>query len=106
MEVAIEDAKQVFATGQARNRAARAVGRTIPFQLACQAVTVTWYATACHHPADVDAHRASAPWYTSKAQPSTADIMLTSSSSRSALVSLRCRRCCSDGGRTVQLTDA
>jgi DDE superfamily endonuclease len=74
VEVAIEDAKQVFATGQARNRAALAVGRTIPFQLACQAVTVTWYATAGHHPADVDAHRASAPWYTSKAQPSTADM--------------------------------
>ena len=74
IEVAIEDARQVFGAGQARNRTARAVDRTVPFQLACQAVAVTWYATAGHHPADVDSHRARAPWYTSKTQPSTADM--------------------------------
>jgi hypothetical protein len=34
----------------------------------------TWYATAGHHPADVDEHRARAPWYTTKARPSTADM--------------------------------
>ena len=72
--MAIEDSKQIFAAGQARNRTARAVERTIPFQLACQAVAVTWYATVGHDPADVDGHRFRAPWYTSKAQPSTADI--------------------------------
>jgi hypothetical protein len=44
-----------------------------PFQLACQAITVTWYATAGHHPADVEDHRTRAPWYTAKTQPSTAD---------------------------------
>jgi hypothetical protein len=57
IEVAIEDARQVFGTGHARNRTARAVERTIPFQLA-----------------DVADHRARAPWYTTKAQPSTADM--------------------------------
>jgi hypothetical protein len=31
IEVAIEDAKQVYGTGQARNRAACAVERTVPF---------------------------------------------------------------------------
>jgi hypothetical protein len=41
IEVAIEDAKQEFGTGQARNRTANAVRRTIPFQLACQAITAT-----------------------------------------------------------------
>ena len=46
IEIAIEDSKQVFGTGQARNRTAAAVKRTIPFQTACQAVAVTWYATA------------------------------------------------------------
>ena len=74
IETAIEDAKQVFGTGQARNRTARAVERTVPFQLACQSIAVTWYATAGHNPADVDGHRARAPWYTSKARPSTADM--------------------------------
>jgi hypothetical protein len=75
IEVAIEDARQVFGTGQARNRAARAVERTVPFQLACQAIATCWYATAGHDPADIDAHRARAPWYTTKAHPSTADML-------------------------------
>jgi hypothetical protein len=74
IEVAIEDARQVFGAGQAHNRTARAVERTVPFQLACQAIATTWYATAGHHPADVEDHRARAPWYTAKAQPSTADM--------------------------------
>ena len=74
IEVAIEDARQVCGAGQARNRTARAVERTIPFQFACQAVATCWYASVGHDPADVAHHRARAPWYTTKAQPSTADM--------------------------------
>jgi hypothetical protein len=74
IEIAIEDAKQVFGTGQARNRTAAAVERTVPFQIACQAVAVTWYATAGHNPADLHERRSLAPWYTSKAESSTADM--------------------------------
>ena len=72
IEVAIGDARQVFGAGQARNRTARAVERTVPFPLACQAIATTWYATAGHHPADAEDHRARAPRHTTKAQPSTA----------------------------------
>ena len=74
IEVAVEDAKQLFGCGQARNRVAAAVERTVPFQLACQAIAILWYATAGHDPADVEDRRTSAPWYASKAQPSTADM--------------------------------
>jgi hypothetical protein len=74
IEVAIEDAKQLFGCGQARNRTAAAVERTIPFMLACQAIAVCWYAIAGHHPADTEARRLDAPWYTSKTEPSTADM--------------------------------
>jgi hypothetical protein len=49
--------------------------RTVPFQLACQAIATTWYATGGHDPADVADHRARAPWYTTKSQPSTADML-------------------------------
>jgi DDE superfamily endonuclease len=70
IEVAIEDARQVFGAGQARNRTAAAVERTVPFQ----AIATCWYATAGHDPADVADHRARAPWYPGKAQPSTADM--------------------------------
>jgi hypothetical protein len=51
------------------------VRRTIPFQLACKTLAMTWYATVGHDPADVQDHRARAPWYRSKAQPSTADML-------------------------------
>lgn len=74
IEVAIEDAKQIFGAGQARNRLAAAVHRTVPFTLACQSLAVLWYATAGHHPGDVAEHRARAPWYRTKAEPSTADM--------------------------------
>ena len=74
IEVAIEDARQLFGAGQARNRTAAAVERTVPFMLACQALTICWYATAGHHPADAGARRLDAPWYTSKTEPSTADM--------------------------------
>jgi DDE superfamily endonuclease len=74
IEVAIEDAKQLFGAGQARNRTARAVERTIPFMLACQALAVCWYATAGHHPADAGARRLDSPWYTTKTEPPTADM--------------------------------
>jgi hypothetical protein len=74
IEVAIEDARQVFGAGQAPSRTARAVERTIPFQLACQAIATCWYATAGHAPADTEDHRARAPWCTTKTQPSTADM--------------------------------
>jgi hypothetical protein len=75
IEVAIEDAKQIFGAGQARNRLAAAVHRTLPFTLACQSLAVLWYATAGHHPGDVAEHRARAPWYRTKAEPSTADMI-------------------------------
>jgi len=74
IETAIEDAKQIFGTGQARNRTARAVERTVPFQIACHAAAVTWYATIGHDPADLHERRTLAPWYTSKAEPATADM--------------------------------
>ena len=74
IEIAIEDAKQVFGAGQARNRTANAVRRTIPFQLACQTIATIWYATAGHDSADIDDRRIRAPWYTTKTEPSTADM--------------------------------
>jgi hypothetical protein len=75
IEVAIEDAKQLFGAGQARNRLAAAVRRTVPFALVAQSLTMLWYATAGHHPEDVTERRSQAPWYTTKSQPSTADMI-------------------------------
>lgn len=75
IEVAIEDAKQLVGVGQAHNRTARAVERTVPFGLACQTLAVCWYATTGHQPDDVAEHRARRPWYRTKTNPSTADML-------------------------------
>ena len=74
IEVAIEDAKQILGAGQARNRVAGAVRRTLPFTLICQTLAIIWYATAGYHPGDVTARRLDAPWYRTKTEPSTADM--------------------------------
>jgi hypothetical protein len=75
VEVAIYEAKQLVGVGQARNRVAAAVERTVPFGLACQTLAVCWYATAGHHPDDLTEHQTRAPWYRTKTHPSTADML-------------------------------
>ncbi len=75
IEVSYEDAKHVFGVGHARNRTSRAVQRTVPFQFLTMTLTILWYALAGHHPDVVAEHRARAPWYLSKANPSTADML-------------------------------
>ncbi|MCA1696381.1 MAG: transposase, partial [Actinobacteria bacterium] len=75
IEVAIEDAKQLFGAGQARNRLAAAVHRTIPFALITQTLTTLWYITTGYHPDDITERRDQAPWYPTKSQPSTADMI-------------------------------
>jgi hypothetical protein len=75
IEVAIEDAKQTFGVGQARNRLRAAVERTTPFALVISSLTVCWYSTTGHHPNDIDAARELAPWYRSKTQPSVLDML-------------------------------
>jgi hypothetical protein len=75
IEVCYEEAKHIYGVGDARNRAPKAVERTVPFQFLCMTLTTVWYAEAGHHPDVVSAHRARAPWYRSKTNPSTADML-------------------------------
>lgn len=75
IEVAYEDAKQLFGIGQARNRTEHAVRRTVPFQFLAMTLTLIWYALHGHGPDDVDEHRRRAPWYLTKATPSFADML-------------------------------
>jgi hypothetical protein len=75
IEVAIEDAKQTGGVGQARNRLRSAVERTVPFGLVVGSLAVCWYATAGHHPDDVEQARDVAPWYRDKTQPSVLDML-------------------------------
>jgi hypothetical protein len=38
-------------------------------------LTIVWYALHGHHPDDVAEHRARAPWYQTKTNPSFADML-------------------------------
>ncbi len=75
IEVCFEEGKQLAGVGHARNRTQRAVQRTVPFQFLCMTLTILWYALAGHHPADIAEHRARAPWYQTKTNPSFADML-------------------------------
>jgi SRSO17 transposase len=75
IEVSFEEAKGLAGVGDARNRTRRAVERTVPFQFVCMTLTIVWYALHGDHRADVEEHRARAPWYQTKANPSFADML-------------------------------
>lgn len=77
VEVCFREARQDAGVGQARNRTRRAVQRTVPFGLVCYSLAIVWYAQHGHHPADLAARRARAPWYQTKAAPSVADMLAT-----------------------------
>ena len=77
IEVTFFDVKNILGVGQARNRVTKAVERTVPFGLFCYSLLILWYHLHGHPTADVAHRRASAPWYGSKTEPATLD-MLTS----------------------------
>lgn len=75
IESAIENAKQHMGVGQARNRIRTAVERTVPFGMFTMTLIHLWYAAHGHHSADVAAHRARRPWYTTKTEPAFTDML-------------------------------
>jgi len=74
VEVLFEEARQVAGVGQARNRTAKAVQRTVPFGLVCVSLVVVWYVLHGQPAVDLAARRAAAPWYRHKHAVSFADM--------------------------------
>lgn len=77
VEVTFFDAKNILGVGQARNRVRKAVERTVPFGLICHSILILWYALHGHDQTDLTHRRANAPWYTTKTEPSTLDMLTT-----------------------------
>jgi hypothetical protein len=75
IEVTFFDAKHILGIGQARNRVRTAVERTVPFGLFCYSILVVWYALHGRATNDVATRRTAAPWYRSKTEPATADML-------------------------------
>jgi SRSO17 transposase len=76
IEVTFFDVKNILGVGQARNRATKAVQRTVPFGLFCYSILTIWYMLHGHDHTDATQRRASAPWYRSKTEPSTLDMLV------------------------------
>ena len=62
--------KQGLGVGDACNRTARAVERTVPFGFLIQTLLITWYARSASDPADIERRRRDCPWYLTKIAPS------------------------------------
>jgi DDE superfamily endonuclease len=75
IEVTFFDVKNILGVGQARNRVTKAVERTVPFGLFCHSLLIIWYALNGHAATDTAHRRAAAPWYRSKTEPSTLDML-------------------------------
>jgi hypothetical protein len=76
IEVCFRDAKQLSGVGEARNRTAKAVKRTVPLGFLCQALTIIWYALNGNPATDIKARRQHAPWYRHKRSPSYSDMLV------------------------------
>ncbi|MGW9033217.1 IS701 family transposase [Streptomyces sp. NPDC055722] len=75
IEVAVFDGKQFLGAGQARNRTRAAVERTVPFAMICTSLVPLWYSRFGDRAADVASRRCTAPWYTTKQDPSFEDML-------------------------------
>ncbi|MBV9312274.1 MAG: transposase, partial [Pseudonocardia sp.] len=76
IEVIFYDVKTILGVGEARNRVPKAVERTVPFGLLCYSILILWYALHGHDDTDPAARRIAAPWYRSKTEPSTFDMLI------------------------------
>lgn len=67
--------KQLPGAGDARNRAEKAVERTVPFAFLIQSLLTCWYARWGYDPAHIARRRVLCPWYRTKTEPSPADML-------------------------------
>jgi hypothetical protein len=77
IETMFFDVKNILGVGQARNRVQKAVERTVVFGLFCHTLLILWYALHGHPATDTAHRRAAAPWYRTKTEPSTLDMLTT-----------------------------
>lgn len=75
IEPANATGKQLLGAGDACNRVEKAVKRTVPFAFLVQSLLILWYARCAWDPADIDRRRRLCPWYTTKTEPSPADML-------------------------------
>jgi hypothetical protein len=87
VEQSIKDGKDLLGAGDAQNRLPVAVARTVPFAMLCQTILILWYHRAGTAEADIAAHRARRPWYTTKRHASLDDMLIAFRRARITIVS-------------------
>jgi hypothetical protein len=75
IEVAFHDGKNITGVGETQNRVEKAVQRSVPFTFMAQTITVLWYTSNANPETHVAERRRIAPWYTTKTDPSTMDML-------------------------------
>ncbi|HEX6526210.1 MAG TPA: transposase [Streptosporangiaceae bacterium] len=95
--------KQVTGAGDACNRTAAAVERTVPFAFLVQSLMICWYAVSCDPAATIGQRRRRSPWYLSKATPSAADMH---AALRDALTSSRINGISPGSSKDPKITDS
>jgi hypothetical protein len=77
IEVCFHDAKNITGVGETQNRVEKAVQRSVPFTFMAQTIIILWYTTSANPETQIAERRRNAPWYTSKTDPSTMDMLYT-----------------------------
>jgi hypothetical protein len=77
IEVCFHDGKNITGVGETQNRLEKAVQRSVPFTFMCNTITTLWYAINANPETQITERRRKAPWYTTKTDPSTLDMLYT-----------------------------
>jgi hypothetical protein len=75
IEVCFHDGKNITGVGETQNRLEKAVQRSVPFTFMCHTITTLWYAINANPETQIAERRRKAPWYTTKTDPSTLDML-------------------------------
>ena len=75
IEVCFHDGKNITGVGETQNRVEKAVQRSVPFTFMAQTITVLWYTINATPETQIADRRRNAPWYTTKTDPSTTDML-------------------------------
>ena len=76
IEQAIKDGKDLLGVGDAHNRLAPAVARTVPFMMLTLTILTLWYHLAGAADDDVHTRRVHAPWYRHKRHIAVLDMLI------------------------------
>jgi hypothetical protein len=75
IEVCFHDGKNITGVGETQNRVKKAVQRSVPFTFMAQTIIVLWYTNNANPETQIAERRRNAPWYTTKTDPSTMDML-------------------------------